>query len=74
MDASYYSWGFYAFGVLIRFIPYPVTTGFTAGIATVIFASQIKDFCGFDIAAPDASFIEGFHSMFNIVTPSISPR
>lgn len=30
-------------GVLLKFIPYPVTTGFTTGIALVIFSSQIKD-------------------------------
>jgi SulP family sulfate permease len=33
-------------GRLIEFIPYPVTTGFTAGIATVIFALQLKDAAG----------------------------
>src|SRR5690606_23051194 len=33
-------------GRLIQFIPYPVTTGFTAGIATVIAILQIKDLFG----------------------------
>ena len=33
-------------GTYIRFIPYPVTVGFTAGIAVIIFASQIKDLFG----------------------------
>lgn len=33
-------------GRMIKFIPYPVTTGFTAGIAVVIFSGQIKDFLG----------------------------
>src|SRR5579885_3544166 len=33
-------------GALIKFIPYPVTTGFTAGIALIIFSGQIKDFFG----------------------------
>jgi SulP family sulfate permease len=33
-------------GKMIKFIPYPVTTGFTAGIAVVIFSGQIKDFLG----------------------------
>ena len=36
-------------GRLIEFIPYPVTTGFTAGIAVVIATLQIKDFLGLDI-------------------------
>lgn len=33
-------------GSYIRYIPYPVTVGFTAGIAVIIFASQIKDLAG----------------------------
>ena len=33
-------------GRLIQFIPYPVTIGFTAGIAVVIASLQIKDFLG----------------------------
>lgn len=50
--------GFFRLGTLIRFIPYPVTTGFTAGIATVIFVSQIKDFAGFAIDSPSVFFFE----------------
>lgn len=37
-------------GRLIEFIPYPVTTGFTAGIAVVIATLQINDFLGLGIA------------------------
>ncbi len=33
-------------GSYVRFIPYPVTVGFTAGIALIIFASQLKDLLG----------------------------
>lgn len=33
-------------GALIRFIPFPVTTGFTSGIAVVIFSGQINNFLG----------------------------
>jgi SulP family sulfate permease len=33
-------------GALIRFIPYPVTTGFTSGIAVLIFSGQINNFFG----------------------------
>ncbi len=33
-------------GRLIQFVPYPVTTGFTAGIAVVIATLQLKDFLG----------------------------
>ena len=34
------------FGTLIRFIPYTITTGFTAGIAVTIVIGQLKDFFG----------------------------
>src|ERR1700722_11937153 len=45
-------------GRLLKFIPFPVTTGFTAGIAINIFSSQIKDFFGLDILQVPATFIE----------------
>src|SRR5688572_592126 len=38
--------GVFKAGALIRFIPYPVTTGFTSGIAVIIFAGQINNFLG----------------------------
>jgi SulP family sulfate permease len=38
--------GIFRLGNLIKFIPYPVTTGFTAGIATVIATLQLKDVFG----------------------------
>ncbi|MCA5011218.1 sodium-independent anion transporter, partial [Clostridioides difficile] len=38
--------GFLRLGSLIRFIPYTITSGFTAGIAVTIFIGQIKDFLG----------------------------
>ncbi len=38
-------------GSLIRFIPYTITTGFTAGIAVTIVIGQIKDFLGLTFAA-----------------------
>lgn len=50
--------GLFRFGAMIKFIPYPVTTGFTTGIAVIIATSQIKDFMGFDIAQVPAEFIE----------------
>lgn len=34
------------FGSLIKFIPFTITTGFTAGIAVTIVIGQLKDFCG----------------------------
>lgn len=38
--------GLLRLGTFIKFIPYPVTVGFTAGIAVIIFASQIRDLLG----------------------------
>ena len=44
-------------GTAIKFIPYPVTTGFTSGIAIVIFSSQIRDLLGLGVAEVPAEFI-----------------
>lgn len=43
-------------GSLVKFIPYPLITGFTTGIALIIFFSQIKDFFGLKIAVMPAAF------------------
>ncbi len=40
-------------GSYVRFIPYPVTVGFTAGIALIIFASQLKDLLGLTLSGPE---------------------
>lgn len=45
-------------GVLIKFIPYPVTSGFTTGIAVSVMASQLPEFFGITHAAPPAEFFE----------------
>jgi len=45
-------------GALIKFIPYPVITGFTAGIAVIIFSSQVKDFLGLRMGKVPADFME----------------
>jgi SulP family sulfate permease len=44
-------------GALIKFIPYPVVTGFTAGIAVIIFSGQVKDFLGLRMGAIPADFL-----------------
>ena len=38
--------GFLRLGTFIKYIPYPVTVGFTSGIAVIIFASQLKELLG----------------------------
>lgn len=40
--------GAFKFGSIIKYIPYPVTVGFTSGIAVIIFSGQIKNFLGLD--------------------------
>lgn len=50
--------GIARFGVFLKFIPFPVTTGFTTGIALVIFTSQIKDFFGLQIDNIPPQFLE----------------
>ncbi len=42
--------GYMRLGTYIKFIPYPVTVGFTAGIAVIIFASQISELFGLSLA------------------------
>jgi SulP family sulfate permease len=50
--------GLAKFGAAIKFIPYPVTTGFTSGIAVIIFTSQVKDFLGLKMGTVPADFVE----------------
>jgi SulP family sulfate permease len=45
--------GFLRLGTFIKFIPFPVTVGFTAGIAIIIFASQIRELLGLSLAVPE---------------------
>jgi SulP family sulfate permease len=45
-------------GTMIKFIPYPVTMGFTSGIAVLIFSTQIKDFFGLQVDKVPSEFIE----------------
>ncbi len=45
-------------GTMIKFIPYPVTMGFTSGIAVLIFSTQIKDFFGLQVAKVPSEFID----------------
>ena len=49
--------GLFRLGAVIRFIPYPLTVGFTSGIALLIFVSQIKDFLGLQTGDLPVDFI-----------------
>lgn len=54
--------GLMRLGTLVKYMPQPVITGFTAGIAVSIFSSQIKDLFGLDIATLPAEFFARWHS------------
>jgi SulP family sulfate permease len=58
--AGHSSWcaGFLRLGTYVKFIPYPVTVGFTAGIAVIIFASQIKDLLGLTLPGRNPAEID----------------
>ncbi|WP_295067600.1 SulP family inorganic anion transporter [uncultured Fibrobacter sp.] len=45
--------GLAKFGAIIKFIPYPVTVGFTAGIAIIIALGQVPNFFGLTFAGAD---------------------
>lgn len=49
--------GFLRIGTYIKYIPFPVTVGFTAGIAVIIFASQLKELLGLDISHEPAALL-----------------
>jgi SulP family sulfate permease len=49
--------GFLRLGTYIKYIPFPVTVGFTAGIAVIIFASQVKELLGLDIIKEPAALV-----------------
>ena len=50
--------GFARLGSVIKFVPSPLVTGFTSGIAVIIFSSQVKDFLGLRMGAVPANFFE----------------
>lgn len=56
--------GLLRLGTLMKFMPQPVITGFTAGIAVSIFTSQIKDLLGLDIDKLPAEFMARWQAYF----------
>lgn len=49
--------GLLRFGSLIKYIPYPITVGFTSGIAITLLSTQVKDFLGLSITKTPSEFI-----------------
>jgi len=65
--------GLCKFGAIIRFIPYPVTVGFTSGIAVIIFSGQIKDFLGLNFEHRPHDFIETVAMIGSRLAHGINP-
>lgn len=51
--------GLLRLGTYIRFIPYPVTVGFTSGIGIIIFLSQVKDLLGLSLPGGEPAEVMG---------------
>ncbi len=49
--------GLFKLGTVIKFIPYPIVVGFTAGIALTIFSTQINDFLGLGLTGVPSEFL-----------------
>ena len=60
-------------GAAIKFIPYPVTTGFTSGIAVLIFSTQVKDLLGLPLKEVPSEFIEKWGAYFLTLTEANRP-
>lgn len=60
--------GLAQFGDAIKFIPHPIVTGFTSGIAVIIFSSQVKDFLGLHMGSVPAAFLGKWHAYATAAT------
>lgn len=65
--------GLLGLGTFIKYIPYPVTVGFTAGIAVIIFVSQIRELLGLTLAGTEPGPILPKLATLYQALPSISP-
>lgn len=63
--------GLLRIGSWIRYVPHPLITGFTSGIAAVIFSTQIKDFFGLTLNSSSADIINMWSSYWDAL-PSIN--
>ena len=64
--------GLAGLGGAIKFIPHPVTIGFTSGIALIILSSQVRDFLGLRMDTVPAAFVEKWQA-FGIHFDSVNP-
>ena len=59
--------GFLRLGTYIKYIPFPVTVGFTAGIAVIIFASQLKELLGLDMPSEPAALLPKLEAIWDSI-------
>ncbi len=64
--------GVFRIGSWIKYVPHPLITGFTSGIAVIIFSTQIKDFFGLQMGMPPADFTAKWLSYFDAF-PTFDP-
>ena len=64
--------GWLRLGTFIKFIPFPVTVGFTAGIAVIIFASQLKELLGLTLSVPEPGPLLGKLPVLWASLPTVS--
>jgi sulfate permease, SulP family len=66
------AFGLLRLGAAIKFIPYPVTIGFTSGIALIIFSSQIRDLLGLEMSSLPSAFLpkwDAYVHAFDTINP-----
>lgn len=64
--------GLLRLGTFIKFIPFPVTVGFTAGIAVIIFASQVRALFGLSLDHEPGALLEKVPALWAART-SVTP-
>ena len=57
--------GLLRLGSLIKFVPYPIIVGFTAGIAVTIFTTQVKDLFGLQVTDLPGDFLGKWEAYFS---------
>ena len=64
--------GFLRLGTYVKYIPYPVTVGFTAGIAVIILITQVRDLFGLKLAHEPAETLPKIAAVWHAL-PTVSP-
>ena len=64
--------GVFKLGVIIKFIPHPLVTGFTSGIAVIIASNEIRDFFGLQVSTMPAEFVEKLQVLWH-AAGSVNP-